>query len=120
MWILVKTCLIFIFYVCFTEKESKIFKCKYCKPSQEFDDKKNYVLHLRVEHEDLRPFACKTCDWSFSSHKDLERHKLTHTSDRPYNCGQCPKAFNRKSTMDRHVEKKHGKWQKSRNATIRA
>ena len=48
------------------------------------------------------PFGCPLCTKSFSSERDLKRHKRVHTGEKPFSCSQCSKTFAQSSGLQVH------------------
>lgn len=92
----------------------RVYKCKYCKYSIEFVDRKDLGIHMQYAHANMRPFPCNVCQWPFPSSKELERHQRTHRKkeNTVFTCAECSMSFQRKSARDRHVEKVHLKWKR--------
>lgn len=78
-------------------------KCIWCgkkiRNSSSFED------HMRV-HTKERPFACKTCNLSFTAKTTLRAHERTHT--KPHLCSTCGKQFALKDALVSHAVLHHG------------
>ena len=111
---------------------SSTFKCEKC--CKEFRRKDNLYQHIRRFHEskenDTKPnndvnqnlnenentnqikkskdknAKCDTCEKSFGSAYDLQRHQNTHM-EKSYLCTLCPKVFRKENSLDHHFAKIH-------------
>ena len=102
------------------------FKCEIC--CKEFRRKDNLYQHIRRFHEgkenETKPnndvnenknqmknskdknAKCDTCEKSFGSAYDLQRHQKTHM-EKSYLCTLCPKVFRKEDSLDHHFAKIH-------------
>ena len=53
-------------------------------------------------HTEERPYRCKHCLKTFTQINHYEAHELIHTGARPYKCKHCPKTFKQSGSRGRH------------------
>ncbi|CDQ89728.1 unnamed protein product [Oncorhynchus mykiss] len=58
--------------------------------------------HVKMQHLNLRPFACPVCTKSFKMKHHLTKHLKTHGGLRPYECGLCGKKVIWRDSFLRH------------------
>ena len=61
------------------------------------------VLPLLEATTMQKPYGCPLCTKSFSSERDLKRHKKVHTGEKPFSCSQCSKSFARLDKLHGHL-----------------
>ena len=57
----------------------------------------------------LQPFVCSVCKKSFSEHRSLKEHYLTHRKERQHCCKQCDKTFVQKNHLLYHMASIHNR-----------
>ncbi|KAJ8372458.1 hypothetical protein AAFF_G00289030 [Aldrovandia affinis] len=58
--------------------------------------------HVKMQHLNLRPFACPVCAKTFKMKHHLTKHLKTHGGLRPYECGLCGKKVIWRDSFLRH------------------
>lgn len=53
-------------------------------------------------HVDTPKFLCSTCDKTFLSLNELDRHESNHRKTRMFECKECNKTFAYKQGLERH------------------
>ncbi|XP_057197625.1 zinc finger and BTB domain-containing protein 22 isoform X2 [Triplophysa rosa] len=66
-------------------------KVHYCHCGKAYTLKSMRDRHVKMQHLNLRPFACPVCSKSFKMKHHLTKHVKTHGSLRPYECVFCGK-----------------------------
>nr|XP_055076327.1 zinc finger and BTB domain-containing protein 43 [Misgurnus anguillicaudatus] len=66
-------------------------KVHYCHCGKAYTLKSMRDRHVKMQHLNLRPFACPVCSKSFKMKHHLTKHVKTHGSLRPYECAFCGK-----------------------------
>lgn len=66
-------------------------KVHFCHCGKAFTLKSMRDRHVKMQHLNLRPFACPVCAKSFKMKHHLTKHVKTHGGLRPYECGFCGK-----------------------------
>lgn len=66
-------------------------KVHYCHCGKAYTLKSMRDRHVKMQHLNLRPFACPVCSKSFKMKHHLTKHVKTHGSLRPYECVLCGK-----------------------------
>ncbi|XP_037085773.1 zinc finger protein 239-like [Pollicipes pollicipes] len=67
--------------------------------------------HVRMMHQDAKPYQCARCGRRFSAKCNLQSHVLSHLSyrDRPFKCDQCRKAYTTDRDLRVHKATHEGK-----------
>ncbi|KAJ8923248.1 hypothetical protein NQ315_001804 [Exocentrus adspersus] len=80
-----------------------IHKCQYC--SKKFPVPSKLDRHVRI-HKNDKPFVCnhQGCGKAFSDKRNLQGHKLTHSSVKQYSCPVCIKMFKTVSRLKQHLK----------------
>ncbi|KAI5618759.1 zinc finger and BTB domain-containing protein 22-like, partial [Silurus asotus] len=66
-------------------------KVHFCHCGKAFTLKSMRDRHVKMQHLNLRPFACPVCAKSFKMKHHLTKHVKTHGALRPYECSFCGK-----------------------------
>lgn len=66
-------------------------KVHFCHCGKAFTLKSMRDRHVKMQHLNLRPFACPVCAKSFKMKHHLTKHVKTHGALRPYECTFCGK-----------------------------
>uniref|UniRef100_A0A3B4CB97 Zinc finger and BTB domain containing 22a n=1 Tax=Pygocentrus nattereri TaxID=42514 RepID=A0A3B4CB97_PYGNA len=66
-------------------------KVHFCHCGKAFTLKSMRDRHVKMQHLNLRPFACPVCAKSFKMKHHLTKHVKTHGGLRPYECTFCGK-----------------------------
>ncbi|XP_058264431.1 zinc finger and BTB domain-containing protein 22 [Hemibagrus wyckioides] len=66
-------------------------KVHFCHCGKAFTLKSMRDRHVKMQHLNLRPFACPVCAKSFKMKHHLTKHVKTHGALRPYECNVCGK-----------------------------
>lgn len=86
----------------YLRKQNEIFpKCDQCGRS--FSYIGSLKTHIRIVHQNIRPYECKTCFRRFSNMTNLDCHVRTHTKERPFKCNHCNKKFTQSSSLKTHI-----------------
>ena len=67
-------------------------------------------LEIGLEYRDIKSTETEICDLcgkTFSSRRELDRHKLSHIEERPHECEVCGQSFNTTFELKRHVFNLH-------------
>lgn len=56
-------------------------------------------------HTQKKQFRCHTCNKTFSTQWNLDRHTTQHTGDKEYRCGECGKEFALKDKYQQHLRR---------------
>lgn len=65
-------------------------------------------LHISKLSGD-KPFECSVCKKTFSEHRSLKEHYLTHRKERKHVCKQCDKTFVQKNHLLYHMASIHNR-----------
>lgn len=74
------------------------------------DCKRQDILlkHIKRKHTAATEvFHCRECQFTCSSHTELEKHEFTHVSTDRHICPHCQSTFKRRDHMLRHVKSQH-------------
>lgn len=77
-------------------KDQKNLQCDVC--SEQFVDKKLYILHKRSSHDPEKPFLCDLCNKSYTSKASLRQHLV-----REVICTLCDEIFTSNDLLKQHV-----------------
>ncbi|XP_072713722.1 uncharacterized protein [Ciconia boyciana] len=86
--------------------------CEKCNES--FRVIKQYQSHMELKHDvNLAvKYSCNTCEQLFSTHQNLQQHRLAvHSDEWGFSCMFCDKRFKRQKDINDHVRKVHEKKQ---------
>ncbi|PSN51079.1 hypothetical protein C0J52_01507 [Blattella germanica] len=64
-------------------------------------------IHRR-RHSGERPYACPSCDASFSTKGNLKRHVKSHSGEKPWECTECHSRFTEKKSLKVHMRRHTG------------
>ena len=68
-----------------------------CLCEMSFAQKGQLKRHVKVIHQQIRPFECDQCKKTFTKKNHLKGHvKAVHQKIRPFECVQCKKTFAQK------------------------
>nr|XP_019554729.2 zinc finger protein 8 [Aedes albopictus]XP_019554730.2 zinc finger protein 8 [Aedes albopictus] len=83
------------------------FYCKICE--KQFSRQSNLLQHLRLKHEEHRPFRCDICGKSYFTEQDMLGHRQNHDPSRKrHKCPSCEKSYRHMNDLDRHFATHHG------------
>lgn len=85
----------------FALSKDRKHQCNECKKS--FYSRPHLRTHLKLMHQDERPFPCELCGASFKIKSSLKSHMKSHSTDKPWKCDQCGTCFKQKTTLDAHM-----------------
>ncbi|XP_051948999.1 zinc finger and BTB domain-containing protein 22 [Xyrauchen texanus] len=68
-------------------------KVHFCHCGKAYTLKSMRDRHVKMQHLNLRPFACPVCSKTFKMKHHLTKHVKTHGSLRPYECALCGKTI---------------------------
>ena len=90
------------------EKGKRVRKpCKIC-PNKEFKNDKHWELHMKVVHDEERPYKCKKCDAKLSELSSFKDHnKRYHTREFQYMCQLCGKHYVAMGPLKYHLKTFH-------------
>lgn len=71
-----------------------------------FSTVKNLGKH-RMIHSDKTPHVCSNCGTKFKRREHLRRHESLHTNEKPHLCHCCGDTFGRKEDLNTHLGKMH-------------
>uniref|UniRef100_A0A4W5L8X6 Zinc finger and BTB domain containing 22a n=1 Tax=Hucho hucho TaxID=62062 RepID=A0A4W5L8X6_9TELE len=77
-------------------------KVHFCHCGKAYTLKSMRDRHVKMQHLNLRPFACPVCTKSFKMKHHLTKHLKTHGGLRPYECGLCGKKVIWRDSFLRH------------------
>ncbi|CDQ63701.1 unnamed protein product [Oncorhynchus mykiss] len=77
-------------------------KVHFCHCGKAYTLKSMRDRHVKMQHLNLRPFACPVCAKSFKMKHHLTKHLKTHGGLRPYECGLCGKKVIWRDSFLRH------------------
>ncbi|XP_057683452.1 zinc finger and BTB domain-containing protein 22 [Corythoichthys intestinalis] len=77
-------------------------KVHFCHCGKAFTLKSMRDRHVKMQHLNLRPFACPVCNKSFKMKHHLTKHLKTHGGLRPHECGVCGKKIIWRDSFLRH------------------
>lgn len=63
--------------------------------------------HMRVQHTDLKPFACDVCGKSFKLKNTLLNHQVQHTGVKKFSCEFCARTFASSGNYYAHRKRMH-------------
>ena len=84
------------------------FHCGFPGCQKSFPVLRSLTRHIKIVHENLRPYSCPDCESSFSTQDQLKVHKGVHDGIR-HACTKdgCLKTYSDPSNLNRHVKQKH-------------
>ena len=65
-------------------------------------DRGGLSKHIKT-HTGGKPYACKHCGKSFTTHYHLTYHIRTQTGEKPYACEQCGKSYTTQQSLNDHI-----------------
>jgi uncharacterized Zn-finger protein len=65
-------------------------------------DRNSVIAHLKIVHQQNRPFICVLCQKGFPRRADLKKHTQVHLGIRPFTCHLCGKSFSRNANLTKH------------------
>ncbi|XP_041070482.1 GDNF-inducible zinc finger protein 1-like isoform X2 [Carcharodon carcharias] len=91
-----------------SRKSNHIIKCDKC--DDEFDSRKDYVVHCKDVHQSLpgKVYHCEICGKAFATHNSWKEHcACVHSDERHFACTLCNATFKRKRDVRTHYARKH-------------
>lgn len=82
-------------------------KVHFCHCGKAFTLKSMRDRHVKMQHLNLRPFACPVCAKSFKMKHHLTKHVKTHGALRPYECAVCGKKIIWRDSFLKHQARCH-------------
>lgn len=79
-----------------------VYPCGFC--DKKFTKSVNLNVHIRVVHQQQRPFVCETCGKNFQTKGSLKDHQVTHSDLRGFDCKFCPKKFKNQARLKTHED----------------
>ncbi|VEN45852.1 unnamed protein product [Callosobruchus maculatus] len=92
------------------DRHMKVKKCRVC-PELQFTTEKEYLLHIRDEHEGkiIDCHMCNVCGKTFKTHSELTQHiKSKCGTERRFICKECGQSLMSAGSLYNHV-KRHQK-----------
>uniref|UniRef100_A0A3B3Q5Z1 Zinc finger and BTB domain containing 22a n=1 Tax=Paramormyrops kingsleyae TaxID=1676925 RepID=A0A3B3Q5Z1_9TELE len=85
-------------------------KVHFCHCGKAYTLKSMRDRHVKMQHLNLRPFACPVCAKTFKMKHHLTKHLKTHGGLRPYECGLCGKKVIWRDSFLRHQALSVPRW----------
>ncbi|XP_069788502.1 GDNF-inducible zinc finger protein 1-like isoform X2 [Narcine bancroftii] len=89
-------------------QKSNQIKCDKC--DDEFESRKEYVIHSKDVHQSLpgKVYHCEICGKAFATHNSRKEHcACVHSDERHFACTLCNATFKRKRDVRTHYARKH-------------
>lgn len=83
-------------------------KVHFCHCGKAYTLKSMRDRHVKMQHLNLRPFACPICSKSFKMKHHLTKHVKTHGGLRPYECALCGKKIVWRDSFLKHQARCQG------------
>ncbi|XP_016316731.1 zinc finger and BTB domain-containing protein 22-like isoform X1 [Sinocyclocheilus anshuiensis] len=83
-------------------------KVHFCHCGKAYTLKSMRDRHVKMQHLNLRPFACPVCSKSFKMKHHLTKHVKTHGGLRPYECALCGKKIVWRDSFLKHQARCQG------------
>ncbi|XP_043552489.1 GDNF-inducible zinc finger protein 1-like isoform X1 [Chiloscyllium plagiosum] len=91
-----------------SRKSNHKIKCDKC--DDEFNSRKDYVVHCKDIHQSLpgKVYHCEICGKAFATHNSWKEHcACVHSDERHFACTLCNATFKRKRDVRTHYARKH-------------
>ncbi|CAI2377295.1 unnamed protein product [Moneuplotes crassus] len=94
-----------------SEKNRKLYICKYSNCGKVFKKTWNLVYHFRV-HEKEAAYECKYCGKTFIQKANYERHMSVHDHTpmeqrKKHDCPHCARKYSCKYNLNAHIKRDH-------------
>ena len=87
-------------------EENIIHECKHC--GKIFPQKHKLDQHVRIKHDQIKPFKCDQCEMAFGYKRGLKSHvEHIHLKLREHVCEECGKDFTTKQNLVDHLQVIH-------------
>jgi KRAB domain-containing zinc finger protein len=76
-------------------------ECSVCEKT--FCMNAHLARHLHIQHPEVTPFKCTSCDKAFSQKWALNNHLRSHCEEKKFRCDECEKKFITQRRLDAHL-----------------